>query len=214
MTYLIGRGDANELGGVSIVNYIEFDTLVDIDTLNNALNEIIRKHSALKTVIPRDGFQKILKEVPEYNINCIDIKSKSSKDRENFIKTYREEIIKGDFELSSWPLFKVEAIRLSENSIKLIVFYDLMMCDASSAFLWLSDLGNHCKSLPFKIPATEYTFRDYQVEDLKQKNKLQYDKDEVYWKNKLKDFPFAPQLPYIKEFSQIKVPDFSILSDK
>ncbi|WP_159719014.1 type I polyketide synthase, partial [Geminicoccus flavidas] len=67
--YWIGRGDSLELGNVGCYLYTEVELRdVDLARLEQAWNQLVRRHDMLRAVILPDGRQQILKEVPPYRI--------------------------------------------------------------------------------------------------------------------------------------------------
>lgn len=208
--YIIGRDHSIELGGIGIVNYLEFDSDFEISRFEKAVNEVIKKHPALRTIFSTDKTQRVLEIVPEYRLLVHDISTLSEDARENYISGYRKELAAQDFKLDQWPLFKIEAIKTDAEKHRLVFYYDLMISDAGSTLIWLNDCANHYLGKPFKIPATEYTFRDYYMEDHKPVNNASYEKDKAYWTAQLPDFPSAPRLPLKQDLSRAGIPEFEV----
>lgn len=98
MAYLVGRNAALKSGGISTHMYTEVKTELDLSKFNIALNKAILRHGMLRAVILKTGKQKILKNVPEYNIHVEDISNlKESDQLEKIIekrKNYRHMCLK------------------------------------------------------------------------------------------------------------------------
>jgi len=210
MSYLIGRESGFELGGVSTVNYLEIDTLLDIDKLSVALNELIVKHPMLRTVIHANGTQQILPEVPVYTIEKTDLTRIPELEKTAILHEKRLRGIGKNFKPDVWPLFEFTAYRISDRTHRLLINYDLMIIDAGSSFILFEDLLNHYTGNPYRIPATDFTFRDYLLNSHQLEARQEYLDDKAYWQNKVEDFPAAPVLPVIEDLSEIENPVFAI----
>src|SRR5690606_23794446 len=112
--------------------------------------------------------------------------------------------------IETWPLFEFTAYKINDTKHRLIICYDLMMVDADSIFMLLSDLVYHYKNKPYVIPFTDFTFRDYRINQLKLEEGVKFLKDKEYWRNKIEDFPEAPKLPIKIDISQVTVPAFKV----
>ena len=213
MSYFIGRGNSFELGGTSTVNYVEIETAFDIDRLTQSLNSVIEKHPMLRTIFTENGTQRVLKEVPFYNIEQIDLSNGSDEKRKDVILEHRHRATQHNFDIFNWPLFDFKAFKLDDTTHCLSVHYDVMMTDASSAYLWFDDLIHHYNQAPDAIPASEFSFRDYMMVLSNQKKGADYRKAKHYWQSKLEDFPFSPALPLLKDPASIGIPEFLLKED-
>jgi hypothetical protein len=69
--YLLGRESALELGNVTSTFYAELDTVdLDLDRVEAALNQMIVRHDALRTVVLPDGYQQVIAHVSHYQLAC------------------------------------------------------------------------------------------------------------------------------------------------
>lgn len=195
MAYLVGRNTALNSGGLSTHMYTEFETELDIENLELALNKTIMRHEMLRAIVLKKGKQKILKSVPEYKIYCEDISMFSKSEQERKITEKRGKLINHVFDTEKWPLFNFEAYRLSDNRNYLFVEFDQLIADGTSIQIIANDLLDFYFNPEKAIENTELTFRDYMVAYDSLKNTTKYLQDKEYWLNKLDNFPSAPDLP-------------------
>src|ERR1700730_12914012 len=72
--YLIGRSDNVELGNISCQTYSELDVSDwDHERLERALQVMIERHEMLRCIVLPDGHQQILKDVPRYRVQLMDL---------------------------------------------------------------------------------------------------------------------------------------------
>jgi len=80
--YWIGRTSYVESGGVSTHLYMEMEHVaLDVERLNTSLRKVIERHDMLRAVIDPDGQQRILKDVPPYQIKVEDLRGKSEEEQ-------------------------------------------------------------------------------------------------------------------------------------
>nr|BFE70696.1 hypothetical protein GCM10020092_039970 [Actinoplanes digitatis] len=73
--YWIGRSDAVELGSVGCHGYWEWESSgLDVDRFRAAWSRVLDRHDMLRAVINPDGTQRILADLPEYEIPVLDLR--------------------------------------------------------------------------------------------------------------------------------------------
>lgn len=193
--YFIGKQDFYELGGFTTHNYIEFVTKADIERMNEVLNRLVQHQEMLRTVILPDGRQRVLKNVPYYEIQIEDISSLSEKMKEEKIKERRNQLSHASFDIQHFPLFEISGFKMNEEEKYLFINYDTIMMDSASMNMMVQDLAYgyfHPEDKPEKLC---YHYRDFIHDFEEMKNGEAYEKAYNYWMSKLEDFPEAPQLP-------------------
>ncbi len=203
MAYYIGKQDFYELGGFTTHNYIEMETKVDIQGLNEALQKLIVNQEMLRTVVTKDGRQEVLREIPTYRIEMEDLRGLSPEDQEVRIQERRKELSHYVFDIHHFPLFDIGGFLLSEEKKYLFIGYDTIMLDSGSANLLIRDLAYyylHPKETPKPL---SYHYQDYIREWERMKKQAIYEEARQYWAQKLETFPEAPQLPMICDPDQV-----------
>ncbi|MBE9569162.1 MAG: amino acid adenylation domain-containing protein, partial [Proteobacteria bacterium] len=206
--YLIGRDKEFELGNVACHAYYELECSdLDLDRLGMALNQLIKRHEALRLVFMENGTQKILEDVPEYQINALDLRGHKEKDVENRRAIMRKELSHKIHDAGKWPIFDLRAIIL-DNSVCLYFSFDLLVADFFSAFIMFRDLVKLYDDPDLFLEPIDFSFRDYVLAELKLRGSELFLKSRDYWMNRANSFPSAPQLPFIKAPSTIEKPEF------
>lgn len=127
--YWIGRRGANSTKGVSCHFYFQFVGHWNLEKLQTALNSVIIRHAALRTIVLPEGLFKILENVPPYTISIEDFSSLSEKESRAGVEKTRERMSHQAFDTTSWPLFEVRVSAVSESKHVLHVDFDHIILD-------------------------------------------------------------------------------------
>lgn len=198
MAYLLGRNTALKSGGISTHMYTEVETELELSKFNVALNKTILRHGMLRAIILKTGKQKILGNVPEYNIHVEDISNLKEIEQKQKILEKRIKLSSHVFETNQWPLFNFEAFYLGNGKSYLFVEFDQLIADGTSIQIITNDILDFYYHPDTPIYNADISFRDYvrTYSVLKTQNK--YEEDRMYWKNKITNFPESPILPIRK----------------
>lgn len=203
-SYLLGRNAAFSSGGVSTHVYFEFKNNVDMKRYEAALNKAIRRHPMLYTVVYPGGYQCELDPIPTYAMPKYDMREASEEEQQAFLLQRRQELSHKIFAVGQWPMFAVEAIRLSENETYLFYSFDLMIADGSSLRLLLRECMEYYRNPDAEEAALPMSFRDYVLKSEMKKSKQKYTGDRVYWEERLEHIAPPPELPYAVSTSSEK----------
>jgi amino acid adenylation domain-containing protein len=192
--YLMGRNTGFNMGGISTQVYYEFESDIEIERFNQALNRVIKSQPMLRAVIEGVEGQSILEEVPEYTIPIADLSGFTDVQQGEFIRGKREEMAQVVFQHDQWPLFQFEAAILNNQKTYLFCVCDMLIADGYSLVVLINEIMNCYQSGAVPEPL-ENNFRDY-VESLAElENSKRYQNDKKYWLGKLDDFPPYPAIP-------------------
>lgn len=212
MSYLLGRQESFNMGGVCTHVYMEVETNLDILRLEDSLNKVIARHPMLYAVVEPSGKQHILKQVPRYKIDIRDISELSDCKQEEIIASERSTVSHHVFKAGEWPLIGVSALKLGDKRHYLFIEFDMLIADGSS----LQIIGNEWMAFyrdeNLRLPELQFTFKDYMrgLEEFK-KNDI-YKADKKFWLQRLNSFPNAPKLKYVNDPNEIVKPTFRRLS--
>ena len=212
MSYLLGRQESFNMGGVCTHVYMEVETNLDILRLEDSLNKVIARHPMLYAVVEPSGKQHILKQVPRYKIDIRDISELSDCKQEEIIASERSTVSHHVFKAGEWPLIGVSALKLGDKRHYLFIEFDMLIADDSS----LQIIGNEWMAFyrdeNLRLPELQFTFKDYMrgLEEFK-KNDI-YKADKKFWLQRLNSFPNAPKLKYVNDPNEIVKPTFRRLS--
>ena len=197
--YWLGRSGAFELGNISTHGYREIDLSgVPHDTVEKAFNELIRRHEMLRVIVEGSGQQRILPEVPDYEITLSCDNDLDPADR-------RKALSHQIFQTDTWPLFHLEAIKLSEKITRYFVSFDVLLGDAWSLQILGREMGQLIMGLP--LSPLSLTFRDYVLAEQAWSTGTRAQQAWSYWQERIPQLPPAPELPLIKNPRELSHPE-------
>lgn len=188
MAYWIGRQGAYKLGNVSTHCYFEFDIEnLDFIKLQNAINQMIKFHQSLRTIILDSGKQQILENNPEFLINFNDLTYLDDELKDRTLKQIRDDLSHRIIDLSKFPNFDFKVVKIGDNLYRLYIGIDNTILDGWSMFKFLKEIklrydGN------FVEKNIDVSFRDY-VLYKKENRKVKLEEDRKYWIDRLDSFP-------------------------
>ncbi|MCX8963169.1 amino acid adenylation domain-containing protein [Erwinia psidii] len=204
--YLVGRRPGFSLGGVGSHFFVEFSvTALDVAHVEQAVNQLVHRHDALRTVV-RDDMQLVLPEVPPYVLPCHQVPALDGAES----VALRERLARQVLDPTRWPVFDIQAVQVPGHSAaRLMICLDNLMLDGLSMQILLAELESLCLKVPQTLPELEIGFRDYQQYVRQQEaNPL----SQAYWSRRLENLPAAPCLPLRCEPAEIDTPHFTRLS--
>ena len=207
--YWIGRSASLELGNVAthIYSEAEFEDL-DVDRLSRAWQRMIRRHDMLRAVVLPTGEQQILEDVPNYQIEVLDVSGESEATINRTLQSVRERMSHQVLRTDMWPLFEICATKIDDRRTRLHVSYDLLIGDAWSWRLLGEELVRIYREPAVALPDLEITFRDYVLGERAFRESERYKRAELYWRERLAELPGPPDLPLARQPGQIEKPHF------
>ncbi|MEM7151410.1 MAG: amino acid adenylation domain-containing protein [Myxococcota bacterium] len=196
-SYWFGEGSFFPLGQSIAHTYREHQISSDAAArLDDAINALIAAHPVLRAFVTRDGHWKIL---PEAKYRCTRTEFTADSDVDKELEALRTEHREHGVETSSWPLFEFHAVKLPDESFRLLSRIDLILLDGVSIdnlFRQLSDLlaTEVCDVAPPRSTYEEYrrTWMSAFV------NTDRFREAERYWKAAVPSLPDAPRLPQLR----------------
>ncbi|MEB3357179.1 MAG: amino acid adenylation domain-containing protein [Synechococcales bacterium] len=205
--YWLGRSQAFELGNVATHGYREIETVgLTVAQVEAALRSLIQRHPMLRAVIMPNGQQRVLPEVPPYEIRVTDLQGTALVQAERALTAMRDRLSHELHDVEQWPLFTVEAAQLSEERVRFCVGFDVLIGDAWSFHLLGWELAQVLQGhglLPLSL-----TFRDYVLAEQAFRQSSGFQKALDYWQSRLPELPSAPELPLAIAPSTLKQPRF------
>jgi pyochelin synthetase len=196
--YLLGRSEAFDYGGVACHGYLEL-ALPDgaEQALEDAWNTLVRRHDMLRAVVSADGYQRVLPEVPRYEIRRADVRGVDDEKARRLVEETREQMSHQVRPTDQWPLFELRTTRTAQGLL-LHVAVDLLICDYSSIRMLLTELHELSTGPDAgsdEADETAPTFRDYVLAARAAKEGIRYQRDRDYWWSRADGLPSAPELP-------------------
>ena len=207
--YWLGRSGVFALGGVATHEYFEFRTEgLDAGRLSSAWQRLINRHEMLRAVILPDGQQRILPDIPDYEIEVEDLRGLSQELVEERLAATRRRMSHQMLPADRWPLFEVRISRLSERLYQLHVSIDLLILDAWSVQILIDELMLLYFAPRTELPPLEVSFRDYLMAEVAFRDSETYRRSLEYWRGRLASLPAAPDLPLVQDPATLSQPHF------
>ncbi|NJQ97966.1 MAG: hypothetical protein HC784_10720 [Hydrococcus sp. CSU_1_8] len=169
--YWIGRDGAFELGNVATHGYTEIDFVdLELERFERAWQKLIERHDMLRVIVQSDGQQRILKQVPQYKIEVIDLRGKDSEIVASELAKIREQLSHEILPADQWPLFKIQAAQLDNNKTRIFISVDILIGDDQSEELLNQEFVQLCQDPNLKLPPIELSFRDYVLAEIELRN--------------------------------------------
>jgi len=205
--YWLGRSQAFELGNVATHGYREIETVgLSVAQVEAALRSLIQRHPMLRAVITPDGQQRILPEVPPYEIRVTNLRGETPIQVEASLEAMRDRLSHELHDVEQWPLFTVEAAQLTEERARFCVSFDVLIGDAWSFQLLGGELAQVLQGQ--ELPPLSLTFRDYVLAEQAFRQSPGFQKALDYWQSRLPELPPAPELPLAVAPSTLEQPRF------
>ncbi|MBD8499353.1 non-ribosomal peptide synthetase/type I polyketide synthase [Paenibacillus arenosi] len=202
LAYVMGRSPAYELGNTSAHYYSEFECgSMNPEKLEQAVNQVIAAHEMLRTVVYANGTQQVLLDVPYFEVPVNDIQNKQQ------LTAIRDEWSHHCYELGKWPMFHVQVSQLSNQSAILHFSFDCLIVDGWSAEMMFREIFSAYAGKPIVQP--KFSFREYMnQEESWLREKKYHEEARMYWEERMKQLPPAPELPFKTKLSDIEKPRF------
>lgn len=202
-SYVVGRKNVYELGGIGCHGYVELMTedIISIKKLEIAWNKVIQKHDMLRAIIYPEGYQRVQEKVPYFNVIYQDLRGESEeKEKEKFLRL-RESLSNKQYELGKWGLCDLALTLLSKKSV-IHFSLDMLIADFVSAKVILNDLDKFYYEELNGDNSLNILYKDV-ISFLEKKKETpsgiaKREKDKEYWKNKILDMNGSPELPINK----------------
>ncbi|MET8062823.1 amino acid adenylation domain-containing protein [Micromonospora sp. NPDC005222] len=196
--YWVGRTPAVELGGNAAHGYLEYAVEdLDIPRLNRSLDKLVRRHDMLRAIVEPGGLQRVLPEVPPYDVQVADLSALDDVAREAELLRIRGELADQILPADRWPLFEVRATRLDDRRWRLHLSLDMLIMDGFSIGLFQRDWFRFYSRPEAEPEPIEVSFRDYVLAEQRrqQQGDERFEADKRYWLDRLDQLPPAPDLP-------------------
>lgn len=207
--YWLGRNIAFELGNVASHIYMETDFIgLDCERLNSALRRLIDRHDMLRAIILPDGQQKILEQVPSYQIAVFDLRSFDSRRVEAELEAVRQRMSHQILPSNQWPLFEICVSQMDDQRVRIHTSFDLLFVDATSLQILVQQLNQLYQEPKSTLAPLALSFRDYVIAEIALRESALFQQSRTYWQERMISLPPAPELPLMKNPSTLTEPRF------
>lgn len=192
-----------------------------IPALESSINEIIKRHEILRTVIISEGNEVYQKILPELTVTLPveDLQTLAETEQEKKVYEYFNEQSQLSFNLETGPYLRFKLLQLKEDEYALVFTFHHSISDNWSLNIFITELAALYKAALNKekaiLPELAIQYADYAVWQQSYLKSTQAESKFNYWKERLKDIDQIPSLPtdYTrpKEQSRKSIRKFKIL---
>lgn len=206
--YWVGRSLPGELGGTSAYYYFELEREgLDPERMRDALREVIARHDLLRAVVQPDGTQRVLPEVPDYELRYEDLSGLPEPEAAERLAAIRAEMSSQSLPADRWPLFDFRVTRTPGGRIRTHVYIDNIFIDAASLYTLMGDWQRFYEDPGRRPEPLGLTYRDYAVAEHARRDGEEYREAERYWLERVDSLPPAPVLPLAASLPHCTDPD-------
>ncbi|HEV2707131.1 MAG TPA: amino acid adenylation domain-containing protein [Pyrinomonadaceae bacterium] len=179
---------------------VRFDGVLNIDALHRSLNEIVRRHEALRTTFTTTGEQTIrdYETTQPLELPLTDLSGLPETEREEQVQRLSAAEAAQPFDLTNDMLLRVKLLRLGEEQHVMLVTMHHIISDGWSAGIFIRELSAlytaFSEGRPSPLPELPIQYADFAVwqRELLQGEVLDTQLD--YWKKQLAN-PTVLELP-------------------
>lgn len=206
--YLIGRGDAVELGGVASHVYHEIEGCWDLDRLEDALRAVVARHGMLRTRFTAEGRQ-VEQESVEIRIGRLDLRGESAERQRERLLALRRELSHRVLPVDGAPLVAVDVTLLAEDRMVLHVGHDGLVMDGISMFLFFQQWWSAYAEDGESDSSEEASFEAYIAALEKARTRAPAERSKTYWFDRIDGLAPHPDLPLRTSPAAIAVTRFT-----
>jgi amino acid adenylation domain-containing protein/FkbH-like protein len=175
---------------------------LDISALRRALNEVVRRHEALRTTFVNDSgeLSQVIAPPDEMEIELNNLESISAPEHEEKSRAWLNAEAQRPFDLSRGPLIRVKLARLSPNDHVLSVVMHHAISDGWSQAIFFRELEAFYRAFAANQPAPKLAELPVQYSDFAHWQRewmkgASLQKELEYWKGDLTGAPGSIKLP-------------------
>lgn len=193
-----------QLGGVNtaynVAEYHRLTGTLDLAALERSLNEIVQRHSSLRTTFVVNDGVPVQQIAPSLRVPLPieDLSDGSPEDREHRLREALIREVRQPWSLERGPLFRACLWRLDDTTHQLLVIMHHIVSDGWSQGVLVRELAAlydaYSQGRPSPLPELAIEYADYAVWQHEWLRSPECAKQLTYWKNTLQDPPVL-QLP-------------------
>ncbi len=179
-----------------------FTTPAAPDTVSTALDMLVVRHETMRTrvVVEGDTAWQVMEAAEPVPLRTHDLSSVPPDDLES---TLRQQVAEADavpFNLAASPLLRAHLFQLGDRGSELVVTFDHLICDMTSAYIFLDELtavyealvgGRRAELRPVAVQYADFSIWQ-QAWLTEERLNAQYE----YWRTKLAGMPMGSAVPF------------------
>lgn len=209
MLWFIAKTGTDGMMAYSQSLVLNLNGKLDEIKLQRAVNDVVRRHNGLRTVVDIDGeYQSVM---PRYELPMehFDLSLLDAHRRDEQLEQLQQMQANKTFDFSK-PLIRVSLIKLAEQKYQLMLTTHHLVCDGVSVGVILTELAalydSYCQNKELVLPHT-LQFSEFVTWRNGQYQELECQREEVFWLSKVAEqtdqmlnLPFDYSRPAIKTY--------------
>ncbi len=177
----------------------QFTGRLNVPALEQGLNEIIRRHEALRTTFENteEGPVQVVARELVFALPVIDLRRVTAQGRERLVRRLAVEEARRPFDLERGPLVRMALLRLDDEECMLLFSMHHIVSDGWSLGVLIRELAAHYEAYssaqPSPLPELHMQYADFASWQREQEEALQPQLS--YWKQQLSGAPALLELP-------------------
>jgi len=180
---------------------VRLEGRLDRDALEGALNEIVRRHEALRTRIEveKGAPAQVIDEWKPQRLEMADLTGVPREERELEAGRIAREEAETGFDLSRGPLLRVKALKFDEEDHALLYTMSHIVTDGWSMGILLKEVGAlyqaYCMGEPSSLEELKIQYTDYAIWQRDWLRGEALERQLSYWRRQLEGAPAVLELP-------------------
>ncbi|WP_166302532.1 non-ribosomal peptide synthetase [Bradyrhizobium sp. 2S1] len=193
--FWVGRGDAQQLGGVTAHFYAELDgDDLDPERMARAVDALVQHHPMLRMLVTPDGRQRVLAApgLPVFRVH--DLRGLDDGECARQLVEMRQRYSHQRLRVEQGEVIMIALSRRPDGRSRLHIDLDMMAGDAVSLRNILRELAFLYEQPDAVLPRLELTYEQY-LQHARQQPDAELEKDRSWWQARLDDMAPPPALP-------------------
>jgi 3-oxoacyl-(acyl-carrier-protein) synthase/non-ribosomal peptide synthetase component F/acyl carrier protein len=196
--YAFGSIQPAAHGGGTCRFYQEIEsTWLDCPRLESSWRKVVQRHDMLRARISKAGTQEILRNVPPFELDIVDLRQVTAAEAPRELEQLRQTMVDRSNDLEAWPYFALRVSLYGESLSRIHLSVDMLVADGRSMIQLVNELILFYRNPDAELPEPTVSFRDCVMSLDAYRRTAESAPAVSYWERKLSALPPAPKLPVI-----------------
>ncbi len=177
---------------------LKLEGVLDVDGLREALNTVVSRHDALRSVLAPSGDSLLYRETLKLETPLVDLSGLKPEEQQSELSKMKEHEAVTAFDLHEGPLVRTQLVRLAADTHLLIWTGHHVVCDGWSTNVLLDELSKVYSSrrngTALKLDPV-LSFAEFAERLVAQKNSAEQQQTEQFWAKQFESTPALLDLP-------------------
>lgn len=185
----------------NMAGVVQLQGNLNIPALGQALNEVVRRHEALRTSfrIIDNEVRQVINDSAAISVGHIDLTGLSALRQQGVVKTLEMQEAQRVFDLEQTPLLRAVLVKLGDGRYALLMTLHHIVSDEWSLRLFIKEVGAGYETFKSGKPSSEpelpIQYADFAIWQRQRLHGELHDRQIAYWKQHLGTAPKTLELP-------------------